>query len=146
MQPPALGLTQAATKVTLSSPLSPPLFLCHPRKTVTKIQKKFHRQITCVRDTSAVSITPIPLWGNEAWRCRYVFGYSLDDSDKPGLRERRAMAFGSLMQRGDTIITYVRLPASRTLVWNTSMQPLALAVLGISGPPQHMLLASASIP
>ena len=30
-----------------------------------------------------VSITPIPLWNNEEWRCRYVFGYSLDDSDKP---------------------------------------------------------------
>ena len=57
--------------------------LCHPRKTVTKIEKKFHRQITCVRDTGAVSITPIPLWDNEAWRCRYVFGKSLDDSDKP---------------------------------------------------------------
>ena len=56
---------------------------CHPRKTVTKIEKKFHRQITCVRDTGAVSITPIPLWDSEAWRCRYVFGYSLDDSDKP---------------------------------------------------------------
>ena len=26
---------------------------------------------------------PIPLWRNEAWRCRYTFGYSLDDSDKP---------------------------------------------------------------
>ena len=51
--------------------------LRHPRKTVTKIAKKFHRQITCVGDTGAVSITPIPLWDNEAWRCRYVFGYSL---------------------------------------------------------------------
>ena len=48
--------------------------LRHPRKTVTKIEKKFHRQITCVRDTRAVSITPIPLWDNEAWRSRYVFG------------------------------------------------------------------------
>ena len=57
--------------------------LCHPRKTVTKIERKFHRQITCVRHTSVVSITPMPLWGNEAWRCRCVFGYSLDDSDKP---------------------------------------------------------------
>ena len=57
--------------------------LCHPRKTVTKMEKKFHRQITCVPDTGAVSITPIPLWDNEARRCRYVFGYSLDDSDKP---------------------------------------------------------------
>ena len=36
-----------------------------------------------MRDTEAVSITPIPLWNNEEWRCRYVFGYSLDDSDKP---------------------------------------------------------------
>ena len=32
---------------------------------------------------AAGGTTPIPLWGNEAWRCRYVFGYSLDDSDKP---------------------------------------------------------------
>ena len=36
-----------------------------------------------MRDTEAVSITPILLWNNEEWRCRYVFGYSLDDSDKP---------------------------------------------------------------
>ena len=57
--------------------------LCHPRKTATKIEKKFHRQVTCVRDIGAVSITPVPLWNNEEWRCRYVFGCSLDDSDKP---------------------------------------------------------------
>ena len=57
--------------------------LCHPRKTATQIEKKFYQQITRVRDTEAVSITPIPLWNNEEWRCRYVFGYSLDDSDKP---------------------------------------------------------------
>ena len=57
--------------------------LCHPRKTVTKIEKKKFQQITRVRDTEAVSITPIPLWNHEEWRCRYVFGYSLDDSDKP---------------------------------------------------------------
>ena len=43
-------------------------------------------------------------------------------------------------------LTFVRLPASRTLVWSTSMQPLVLVVLGISGPPQHMPLASASTP
>ena len=36
--------------------------LCHPRKTVTKIEKKFFQQITRVRDTETVSITPIPLW------------------------------------------------------------------------------------
>ena len=40
--------------------------LCHPRKTVTKIEKKFHRQITCVRDTRAVGTTPIPLCTNES--------------------------------------------------------------------------------
>jgi len=57
--------------------------LCHPRKTVTKIEKQFHRQTATVRDTRAVGTTPIPLWRNEAWRCRYTFGYSLDDSDKP---------------------------------------------------------------
>ena len=57
--------------------------LCHPRKAATKIEKKFYQQIISVRDTEAVSITPIPLWNNEEWRCRYVFGYSLDDSDKP---------------------------------------------------------------
>ena len=36
-----------------------------------------------MRDTGLVSVTPIPLWNHEEWRCRYVFGYSLDDSDKP---------------------------------------------------------------
>ena len=29
------------------------------------------------------ALLPIPLWNHEEWRCRYVFGYSLDDSDKP---------------------------------------------------------------
>ena len=87
--------------------------LCHPRKTVTKIKKKFHRQITCVRDTGAVSITPIPLWDNEA--C--VFGYSLDDSDKPVflLWPERTESNGFWLLDVE-IITFVRLPASRTLV------------------------------
>ena len=42
-----------------------------------------HRQMAAVHDTWAVGTTPIPLWRNEAWRCRYSFGYSLDDSNKP---------------------------------------------------------------
>ena len=57
--------------------------LCHPRKVVTKTEKHLHRQTVAVRDTWAVGTTPIPLRRNEAWRCRYSFGYSLDDSDKP---------------------------------------------------------------
>ena len=36
-----------------------------------------------MRDAGVVSITLIPLYNQEEWRCRYVFGYSLDDSDKP---------------------------------------------------------------
>ena len=35
------------------------------------------------RSLECASITPIPLCNQEEWRCRYVFGYSLDDSDKP---------------------------------------------------------------
>ena len=57
--------------------------LCHPRKVVTKTEKHLHQQMVAVRDTWAVGTTPIPLRRNEAWRCRYSFGYSLDDSDKP---------------------------------------------------------------
>ena len=57
--------------------------LCHPRKTVTRTEKQFYQQITRLRDARGVSVTPIPLCNQEEWRCRYVFGYSLDDSDKP---------------------------------------------------------------
>ena len=56
--------------------------LCHPRKTSTRAEKQFYQQITRLQDTGCVSITPIPLCNQEEWRCRYVFGYSLDDSDK----------------------------------------------------------------
>ena len=57
--------------------------LCHPRRTVTRTEKHFHHQITGLRNESGGSVTPIPLCNQEEWRCRYVFGYSLDDSDKP---------------------------------------------------------------
>ena len=57
--------------------------LCHPQRTVTRTEKHFHHQITGLRNESGGSVTPIPLCNQEKWRCRYVFGYSLDDSDKP---------------------------------------------------------------
>ena len=57
--------------------------LCHPRRVVTKTEKHLHRQMMAVHDTWVVGTTPIPLRRNEAWKCRYSFGYSLDDSDKP---------------------------------------------------------------
>ena len=57
--------------------------LCHPRKTATRTEKHFYQQITGLRNERGGSVTPIPLCNQEEWRCRYVFGYSLDDSDKP---------------------------------------------------------------
>ena len=57
--------------------------LCHPRKTATRTEKQFYQQLTGLRNEKGVSVTPIPLCNQEEWRCRYVFGYSLDDSDKP---------------------------------------------------------------
>ena len=57
--------------------------LCHPRRTATRTEKHFHQQITGLRNERGGSVTPIPLCNQEEWRCRYVFGYSLDDSDKP---------------------------------------------------------------
>ena len=57
--------------------------LCHPRKTATRTEKQFYQQITGLWNERGVSVTPIPLCNQEEWRCRYVFGYSLDDSDKP---------------------------------------------------------------
>ena len=57
--------------------------LCHPRKTPTRTEKQFYQQITELRNERGGSVTPIPLCNQEEWRCRYVFGYSLDDSDKP---------------------------------------------------------------
>ena len=56
-----------------------------------------------------------------------------------GRREPKTMAFGSWMSTGTTTLTFVKFPASRT----TFMQPLALVVLGISGLPQPVPLASA---
>ena len=57
--------------------------LCHPRKVVTKSEKYLYRHMLTARDTWAIGTTPIPLRQNESWRCRYSFGYGLDDSDKP---------------------------------------------------------------
>ena len=55
--------------------------LCHPRRTATRTEKRFHQQIIGLRNERGGSVTPIPLCNQEEWR--YVFGCSLDDSDKP---------------------------------------------------------------
>ena len=57
--------------------------LLHPRKTATWTEKHFYKQITGLWNDRGDSVTPIPLCNQEEWRWRYVFGYSLDDSDKP---------------------------------------------------------------
>ena len=57
--------------------------LLHPRKTATWAEKHFYKQITGLCNDRGDSVTPIPLCNQEEWRCRYVFGYSLNDSDKP---------------------------------------------------------------
>ena len=54
-----------------------------PRKTATWTEKHFYQQITGLWNDRGDNVTPIPLCNQEEWRCRYVFGYSLDDSDKP---------------------------------------------------------------
>ena len=56
--------------------------LLHPRKTATWTEKHFYQQITRLWNERGDNVTPIPLCNQEEWRCRYVFGYSLDDSDK----------------------------------------------------------------
>ena len=56
--------------------------LRHPRKAATRTEKRFYQQITELRNDQGGSVTPVPLCNQEEWRCRYVFGYSLDDSDK----------------------------------------------------------------
>ena len=62
-----------------------------------------------------------------------------------GRREPKTMVFGSWMLTGTTTLTFVKFPASRTWVWSTFMQPLALVVLGISELPQPVHLASTRI-
>ena len=57
--------------------------LRHPRKAATRTEKRFYQQITELRNDQEGSVTPVPLCNQEEWRCRYVFEYSLDDSDKP---------------------------------------------------------------
>ena len=57
--------------------------LLHPRKTATWAEKHFYKQITGLCNDRGDSVTPIPLSNQEEWKGRYVFGYSLDDSDKP---------------------------------------------------------------
>ena len=57
--------------------------LRHPRRTATRTEKLFYQQIPGLWNDRGGSVTPIPMCNQEEWRCRYVFGYSLDDSDKP---------------------------------------------------------------
>ena len=57
--------------------------LLHPRKKATWTEKHFYKQITGLGNDRGDNVTPIPLCNQEEWRCRYVFGYCLDDSDKP---------------------------------------------------------------
>ena len=60
-----------------------------------------------------------------------------------GRRERGTMGFWLLDVERDHYHNLCQVQASRTLVWSTSMQPLALVVHGISGSPQPVPLASA---
>ena len=54
-----------------------------PTENCNQNGEAFYQQITGLRNERGGSVTPIPLCNQEEWRCRYVFGYSLDDSDKP---------------------------------------------------------------
>ena len=77
--------------------------LCQPQKTATRTEKHFCQQIAGLQNEKSDSVTPIPLCNQEEWMCRYVFGYSLDDSDKPVYliwRGLEAMASGSSMWPG----------------------------------------------
>ena len=73
--------------------------LLHPRKTATWTEKHFYKQITGLWNNREDSVTPIPLCNQEDWRCPNVFGYNLDDSDKPlswyGQKGLEIMASGS---------------------------------------------------
>ena len=104
--------------------------LCHPRKVVTKTEKFLYRQMLAVRDTWAVGTTPGGR--NETWRCRYSFGYGLDDSDKPVFLvwPERTEHNGFWLLDVETGITMicVRLPAFRIWDSNISMLRLALVV------------------
>ena len=62
-----------------------------------------------------------------------------------GRRKLKTMVFGSWMLTGTTTLTLVKFPASRTWVWSTFTQLLALVVLGISELPSPVHLASARI-
>ena len=87
--------------------------LCHPRKTATSTEKYFYQQITGLRNERGGSVTPIPLCNQDEWRCRYVFGYNLDDSDKPyGQKGLETTVSGSSMWPEISTTTSVKLQAS----------------------------------
>ena len=87
--------------------------------------------------------------GGAGWRnCHSWFCAVLQARHAIGSPSVRSSSFISLVKSRSSLserIPIVKFPASRTWVWSTSMQPLALVVLGIPELPQPVHLASTRI-
>ena len=57
--------------------------LQHPKRVASQAEKDIYQQMLVSRDGWTTNTRPIPLKAGENWRCRYAFGYGLDDSDLP---------------------------------------------------------------
>jgi len=55
--------------------------LQHPKR-ASLAEQRVHRHMMDFR-RNVLNTTPIPLEAGEDWRCRYGYGYGLDDSDLP---------------------------------------------------------------
>ena len=54
--------------------------LLHPKR-ASLAEQRVHRHMMDFRRGNALNTTPLPLKAGENWRCRYGYGYDLDDSD-----------------------------------------------------------------
>ena len=56
--------------------------LQHPKR-ASVAEQRTHRRMMDFRQGNVLNTTPFPLEAGEDWRCRYGYGYGLDDSDLP---------------------------------------------------------------
>ncbi len=57
--------------------------LQHPRRSASRSYRKAFGTLSQARPGAGSHTTPIPLAGQDKWRCRYAYGYGLDGSEIP---------------------------------------------------------------
>ena len=97
--------------------------LMHPRRASLPAEQRIYRRMTDFHKGNVSNTTPIPRVAGETWRCRYAYGYGLDDSDLPCFLlwpERTDLGYFEVVDCGacdcyNTAITLVRPQALRLL-------------------------------